>query len=129
MRFCSHPKVFSLKPDPQWILIKRTVCWCLKPFEDILCSTNMIWDVIWGQTNPFLILDRPPNTISLKDQLSKNWILSSFWPSQKASHSTSKVLSKESHPQVKNLENFFRKLDLSEFSSDFNDYYMKKHLF
>ena len=27
-----HPKGFSLKPDPQWILIKRTVCWCLKPF-------------------------------------------------------------------------------------------------
>ena len=29
----------------------------------------------------------------------------------------------------KNWKIFFRKLDLSEFSSDFNDYYMKRHLF
>ena len=103
--------------------------------------------ILWGgsQIGPFrykcdyiasmrrisIILDRPPTTLSRKDRLSKNWILSCFWLSQKAFYNTCKVFSKESHPQVKKLEKFFffRKLDLSKFSSDFNDYYMKKHLF
>ena len=70
-------------------------------------SIQAIWDVIWSQTNPFLILDRPPNTLSRKDRLSKKIIFSWFWLSQKAFYSTSKVLSKESYPQVKKLEIFF----------------------
>ena len=40
-----------------------------------------------------------------------------------------KVLSKEVRPQVKIRKLFFCDLDLSEFSLDFNDYYMKKYLF
>ena len=46
-------------------------------------SIPAIWDVIWGQTNLFLIRDRFPNTLSRKDRLSKNNIFSSFWLSQK----------------------------------------------
>ena len=49
--------------------------------------------------------------------------------SHKALDDACKVLSKESYPQVKKSENFLRKFDLSEFSLDFNDYYMKKYLF
>ena len=70
-------------------------------------SIQAIWDVIWGQTNLFLILDRPPNTLIRKDRLSKKNIFSWFWLSQKAFYSTGKVFSKESYPQMKNLEIFF----------------------
>ena len=91
-------------------------------------SIPAIWDVIWGQTNLFSILDWPLNTLSRKYRLSKKWILSYFWPSHKAVYSTSTVLSKQSHSQVKNLEIFFRKFDLSEFWSNLYDYYIKKYL-
>ena len=89
----------------------------------------MIWDVILGPTNLFLTFNPPPNTLSPKDRLSKKIIFTKFEVVTEAAIIASKVLSKESHLQVKKLENYFRKLDLSEFSSDFNDYYMKKHLF
>ena len=45
-------------------------------------------------------MDRPLNTFSRKDRLSKKIIFSWFWLSQKASYSTFKVLSKERLPQV-----------------------------
>ena len=67
-------------------------------------SIPAIWDVIWGQTNLFLILDRFPNTLSRKDRLSKKIIFSWFWLSQKASYNTCKVLSKKRLPQVKNMK-------------------------
>ena len=66
-----------------------------------------IWDVIWGQTNPFLILDRPPNTLSPKDRLSKEILFSDFEVLTEAHIIHGKVLSKENHPQVKNQEHFF----------------------
>ena len=88
-----------------------------------------IWDVIWGPTNLLLTFNRPPNTLSPKDRLSKKIIFTDFEVFTEAHIIACKVFSKESHPQVKNLENFFRKFDLREFSSDFNDYYMQKHLF
>ena len=70
-------------------------------------SIPAIWDVIWGQTNLFLMLYRPPNLLSRKDQSLKNWILDGFWLSQKALYNACKVLSKELRPQVKNLDCFF----------------------
>ena len=97
----------------------------VSPFShqgDYIASMHRIsipatWDVIWGQNNPFLTLDRPPNFLIQKDRVLK------------AFYSKTKVLSKESHPQVKKLETFFREFDLSEFWSDFIDYYMKRYLF
>ena len=52
-----------------------------------------------------------------------------LWLLQKALYKAFKVLSKDLRPQVKKSEIFCHELDLSEFLSDFNDYYMKKHLF
>ena len=94
-----------------------------------IISILAILDVIWGQTNLFPTSDRPPTPFSRKDRDSKNWIFDGFWLSPEAFIITYKVLSKEMYPQVKNPEIFFRKLDLSEFLSDFDDYYMKKYLF
>ena len=94
-----------------------------------IISIPAIWNVIWAQTNPLLASDRPPNPLSRKDRDSKNWIFDAFQPLPEAFIITCKVLSKESDPQLKNPRIFFGELDLSEFSSDFNDYYMKKYLF
>ena len=66
-----------------------------------------IWDVIWGPTNLFPTLDRPPNTLTPKDRLSKKIIFTDFEVLTEAHIIGYKVLSKESHPQLKNLENFF----------------------
>ena len=74
-----------------------------------------IWDIIWGPTNLFPTLDRPPNTLRPKDRLSKKIIFTNFGDLTEAVIIASKVLSKQSVPQVKNSQNFFRKLDLSEF--------------
>ena len=89
-----------------------------------------IWEVIWGLIDPFPSSDRPPNTLKPKDRHSEKIIFSNFEPLTEAHIITCKVLSKERHPQMKNFGNFFfRKLDLSEYASDFNDYHMKKYLF
>ena len=66
-----------------------------------------IWDVIWGQTNPFPTLDRPPNILSAKDRLSKKIILTNFEPLTEAAVIAYKVLSKEVCPQVKKWQFFF----------------------
>ena len=66
-----------------------------------------IWDVIWGQTNRFPSLDRPPNPFSSKDRLSKKIISTLFEPLTEGAVIACKVLSKEVHPQVKKSENFF----------------------
>ena len=92
-------------------------------------SIPAIWEVIWGLVDLFPTLNRPHNTLRPKDRLSKKIIFTHFGAVTEAHIIPCKVLSKDSHPQMKILENFFRKLDLSEFLSDFNDYYMKKHLF
>ena len=65
-----------------------------------------IWDVIWGPTSLFPTFNRPPNTLSPKDRLSKKIILAYFGPLTEAAIMACKVLSKELRPQVKNLENF-----------------------
>ena len=87
------------------------------------------WDVIWGPTNLFPTLDGPLNSLTPKDRLSKKIIFTDFEVLTEAHIIGCKVLNKESRPQVKKLEIFFRKLDLSEFSSDSNDYCLKWHLF
>ena len=48
-----------------------SVSWRLKLFYMLIIQTLAIWDVFWGQTNLFLTLDRPLNTLSRKDRLSK----------------------------------------------------------
>ena len=80
-----------------------------------------IWEVIWGLVDLFPTFNRPPNTFRPKDRHSKKIIFTNFQLLTEAAIIACKVLSKESHPQVKKLEIFFRKLDLSEFSSDSND--------
>ena len=62
---------------PPQILCKKVVFF--EPHWDIApnmykISIPAIWNVIWGQTNLFLILDRPPNPLNQKDQDSKIWI-------------------------------------------------------
>ena len=59
----------------------------------------------------------------------KNIIFEFYGLLPEAAIKACKVLSKELRPQVKKFRIFFRKLDLSAFSSDSNDYYMKKYLF
>ena len=66
-----------------------------------------IWEVIWGLVDLFPTLDRPPNTYSPKDPLSKKIIFADFEHLTEAAIIACKVLSKGSHPQVKKLEKFF----------------------
>ena len=66
-----------------------------------------IWDVIWGLVDLFPTFNRPPNTFRPKDQHSKKIIFTHFQPLTETAVIACKVLSKESHPQVKNLKNFF----------------------
>ena len=92
-------------------------------------SIAAIWDVIWGQTNLLPTSDRPPNPLSRKDQNSKNLILMDFALHQKPLYNAVKYLVRKATHKQKIRKSFFRKLDLSEFLPDFNDFYMKKHLF
>ena len=84
-------------------------------------SIPAIWEVIWGLVDLFPSFNRPPNTLRPKDRLSKKIIFAKFEVLTEAFIIESKVLSQQSVPQVKNSQNFFRKLDLNEFRSDFND--------
>ena len=92
-------------------------------------SIPAILDVIWGQTNLFPTSDRTSNPLSRKDRNSKNLILMDFALHQKPLYNAVKYLVRKATHKQKNWKIFFRKLDLSEFSPDFNDFYMKKYLF
>ena len=66
-----------------------------------------IWNVIWGLTNLFQTFNRPSNTFTPKDRLSKKIIFTKFEVLIEAVIIAGKVLSKESHSQVNNCEIFF----------------------
>ena len=59
--------------------------------------------------------------LNQKIDIQKKIIFAKFEVLTEAFIIASKVLSKQSVPQVKNSQTFFRKLDLNEASSDFND--------
>ena len=92
-------------------------------------SIPAILDVIWGQTNLFPTSDRPPNPLSRKDRNSKNLILMDFALHQKPLYNAVKYLVRKATHKQKIRKSFFRKLDLSEFLPDFNDFYMKNIYF
>ena len=70
-------------------------------------SIPAIWEVIWGLVDLFPSFNRPPNTLRSKDRLSKNITFAKFDVPTEAVVIASKVLSKQSVPQVKNSQNFF----------------------